>query len=300
MVEFFSERPLAGTAVTQRFTRTFGGDTLNCLVAASRLGSRCGYITRVGDDPFANFLVACWQREGINVEAVRRVPGFNGVYFISTTPSGEREFIYYRRGSAASTLSARDASAGYLRRAKVFHSSGITQALSSSARRCVAHAYRAASRLGLRTSYDPNFRPRLWPAERARAAFEEIAPHIQVILPSSPEDTLALAGSADPRRAIEHFWRLGIGIVAVKQGAKGCWLGYQRRKRHIAAPAAKVVDTTGAGDAFDGAFLHGLALGMSPEEAARLAVATAALSLRARGAIAGLPRRATAYRLAGL
>jgi 2-dehydro-3-deoxygluconokinase len=300
MVEFCSRQPLSYEAPTQGFTRTFGGDTLNCLVAASRLGSRCGYLTRVGDDPFAEFLLASWRREGINLDAVRRVPGFNGIYFISTTPAGEREFHYYRRGSAASALRRSDLSRRYLARARALHSSGITQALSPSARKCVAHAYRQAKNLGLLTSFDPNFRPRLWSAEEARAAFAEIVPCLDVVLPSAPEDTLVLAGTADPRRAIDRFWKLGVAIVAVKHGANGCWLGYQGSKEHVAAFPARVVDSTGAGDAFDGAFLHALALGMPPPQAARLAAATAALSLKARGAIAGLPGRGAAYRLAGL
>lgn len=239
MVEFFSPKALSHTASTQAFTRTFGGDTLNCLVAARRLGSRCGYITRIGDDPFADFLLACWQREGVNLEAVRRLPGFNGVYFISTTPSGEREFIYYRRGSAASTLSPRDITRRYLARARILHSSGITQALSGSARAAVAHAYRLAKRLGLLTSFDPNFRPKLWSLREARRALAEIIPYLDVVLPSAPEDTLALLAASDPRRAIDRLWHCGVPIVAVKQGAKGCWLGYQGRKQHLPAPPRK-------------------------------------------------------------
>ncbi len=88
----------------------------------------------------------------------------------------------------------------------------------------------------------------------------------------------------------------GVGTVAVKLGEKGCLLGHAGRLVAIPpfVPEA-VVDATGAGDAFDGAFLHGLVSDLSSEEAARLAVVCAALSLRKRGAIGGLPYRDEAY-----
>ena len=101
MVELFSEEPIARAG---SFRKAVGGDALNTLVAAARLGASTGFVTRVGDDPFAPFLLESWRAEGIDVSHARFVEGFNAVYFISLLPGGEREFTYYRSGSAASTM----------------------------------------------------------------------------------------------------------------------------------------------------------------------------------------------------
>src|SRR3972149_1098464 len=111
MVELHSEEPIARA---DSFHKAYGGDTLNTLVAAPRLGPGTGFVTRVGDDPFAPFLLEAWRAEGIDVSHARLVEGFNGLYLISLLPGGEREFTYYRNGSAASTMTPADLDPSYL------------------------------------------------------------------------------------------------------------------------------------------------------------------------------------------
>jgi 2-dehydro-3-deoxygluconokinase len=294
MVEFFSEEPIARAG---SFEKACGGDTLNTLVAAARLGARTGFVTRVGDDPFAPFLLEAWRAEGIDVSHADLVEGFNGIYFISLLPGGEREFTYYRRGSAASTMTPADLDPTYIGGARVLHVSGISQAISASCRETVLAAVRLARERGVLVSYDPNLRRKLWPSlAEARAAMQEVLPFADVVLPSAPEEMTELLDARTIEEGVERLWAAGVGTVAAKLGEKGCLLGYEGRV--IAIPpyvADSVVDATGAGDAFDGAFLHGLVSGLSPEEAARLAVVCAGLSLRKRGAIGGLPFREEAY-----
>ena len=101
MVELYGEEAVA-SGPTLRCT--VGGDTLNVAVAASRLGARTGFLTRVGDDIFAPLLLGRWEREGVDLSAVRVVPGFNACYVITLAPDGERSFTYYRQGSAPSMM----------------------------------------------------------------------------------------------------------------------------------------------------------------------------------------------------
>jgi 2-dehydro-3-deoxygluconokinase len=294
MVELHSEEPIAWAG---SFHKAFGGDTLNTLVAAARLGAGTGFVTRVGDDPFAPFLLEAWRAEGIDVSHVRLVDGFNGVYFISLLPGGEREFTYYRHGSAASTMTPADLDSSYIGGARVLHVSGISQAISPSCRETVLAAVGLAREQGVLVSFDPNLRRKLWPSlAEARAAMQEVLPFADIVLPSAPEEMTELLEVRTSEEGVERLWAAGVGTVAVKLGEKGCLLGHERRLVTIPphVPEA-VVDATGAGDAFDGAFLHGLVSGLSPEEAARLAVVCAALSLRKRGAIGGLPYRDEAY-----
>ncbi|HEY8745105.1 MAG TPA: sugar kinase [Chloroflexota bacterium] len=289
MIELFSDEPLAAAPA---FVKTFGGDTCNVLVAAARLGTSTGFITRVGDDPFGPFLRQAWQAEGIDVRQARLVDGFNGLYLISLLPGGEREFVYYRTGSAASTLQPSDLNEQSIAAAKVLHVSGISQAISPSSRATVLAAAQMARRNGVRVAFDPNLRLRLWSLEAAQAALAELLPYIDIALPSAPEESEVLIGEREPDRIAAYFLEAGVSLVAVKCGAEGVLVAQGSGRTAVAAHVPdQVRDTSGAGDVFGGAFLHGLIAGMTPVRAARLGVVAAGLKLRGRGAIASQARR---------
>lgn len=305
MVELRADGPLGEAA---HLTRACGGDTLNALVSAARLGSRCGFISRVGNDPFGHGLRRAWQAEGIDVTHAPLVDGENGVYFISLDADGEREFTYRRVGSAASGLGPADVDAAYLASAGTLLLSGITQAISQTAQAATRHAAQLARQAGTRVAFDPNYRPRLW-ADRAgdgagerageragldaaRAAFREVLPCVDLLLPSFPADAALLDHSAldhtpvDAPGAARAFADLGV-MVALKDGPHGAWLCEPGGEPlHVPAPpVADVLDTTGAGDAWNGAFLHALTRAQPPAQAARTAHACAAHAIRHRGAL---------------
>lgn len=289
MVELFSAERLS---IATSFQKSYGGDALNLLVAASRLGSQTGFITKVGDDPFAAYLLQSWRAEGIDTSEVKVVPGFNGLYFVSLLSGGEREFTYYRKGSAASTMSPEDLNGDALRQCKLLHVSGITQAISPTCRATVLEAVRLAKAGGALVSYDPNLRLRLWSLEEAREGLEEVLPYIDIILPSAPGETESLVAKPSPHEAIAYFWERGIKVVAVKLGAWGCVVGAEGAISVIPAVAPRgVQDTTGAGDAFNGGFLHGLIAGLSPSDAAKIGVVVSGLKVAGRGAVASLPTK---------
>jgi 2-dehydro-3-deoxygluconokinase len=288
MVEFFCDGPM-GQA--RSFQRSFGGDTLNLLAAASRLGRRCGYITRVGNDPFGPGLLDAWRSEGIDLTHAPLVSGYNGIYFISLLAGGEREFTYYRAGSAASALGPDDIDPQYIASARVVHSSGITQALSESCRAAVKRAFEAARQAGVMTSFDPNLRLKLWPIEQARDALAEVLPLVDVVMPAAPEETEQLIGVGDPEQAARHFHDQGVKIAVIKMGSKGCVVSDGGAMRWMPARRAPLVeDTTGAGDAFNGGFLTGLCMGYDAASSASIGAAVAGLKVRGRGAVASLPR----------
>ncbi|MCL4544579.1 MAG: sugar kinase [Chloroflexi bacterium] len=287
MVELFAQVPLAEAT---SFTKTYGGDTCNALVAASRLGSSVGFITRVGDDPFRSYLLSSWQAEGIDTSWCRVTAGCNGLYLISQQPQGEREFIYYRKGSAASTLEPGDLDQDALKRARLLLFSGITQAISASARATALRASEIVRAAGGDVAFDLNFRPRLWTATEARAALEEVLPFVSIALPSAPEETVAVLGLSDPAEVARFFLSKGVACAAVKLGSQGVLVADSKRSMFVAAVSpSRIVDTSGAGDTFNGAFLHGLLAGKSLEYAARVGVVAASLKVEGRGAIASQP-----------
>jgi 2-dehydro-3-deoxygluconokinase len=284
MVELYAE------GSDTRLRATVGGDALNVAVAAARLGARVGFLTRLGDDLFAPLLWERCRAEGLDLSFVRPCPGFTGLYLITLDARGERSFTYYRRGSAASTLEPADLDPAYLRRARFVHSSGITQAISPSARAAVRRLAFAARPWGLRFSYDPNFRPKLWTAAEARVELRTLLPFTFLLLPSAGPEGQALWGSDDPTVIARQALAAGCEIVAVKAGPAGCVVGTSHAL--TALPAVRhfpVRDTTGAGDAFDAAFLVALARGATPPQAGRFANLVAALKCTGRGALGALP-----------
>jgi 2-dehydro-3-deoxygluconokinase len=273
------------------FTRGWGGDTANFAVAAARLGGRVGYICRVGDDEFGTCFLELWQREGVDTSQVLvEANGFTGIYFIAIRVGGEHDFTYYRTDSPASHLSVDDLDPPYLEAARLFHTSGISQAISPSSREAVFHAMEIAKRAGVLVTYDPNLRLRLWPRHTARAVILSTCELADVVFPSL-EDVRSLLGPVSPEAAARRLLKRGPHIVVIKLGAGGCLVATEDRV--IRSPGFPVtpVDTTGAGDAFDGAFAVGLLEGRPLEETAAFANAVGALTTLGKGAVTPLPRR---------
>jgi len=288
MVEFNQSRD-----EPTRYTAGFGGDTSNCAIAASRIGARSGYITQLGDDVFGQQLMALWRDEHVDSAGVRMLPDAEtGVYFVTHGPKGHA-FTYRRAHSAASRMRADDAAfkpcLQQAARAGTLHVSGISQAISASARDTVFAAIELARHSGARISYDVNFRPRLWSVERARPVIERTAALCDIFLPSIDEVEL-LAGKRTPQEALQWAHGLGAPIVLLKLGAEGCWVS-QRGTTPIQLPPHRVqpVDATGAGDCFAGCLLARLAAGDDLVSAARAANVAAALSTLGVGAVAPLP-----------
>ena len=289
MIELFSDEPM-GSADT--FQRAYAGDTNNVLHMASRLGTSCGYVTRAAADAFGDFLLNAWRDNGIDTSAVRRVPGFTAVHFISLLPGGDREFIYYRKGSAASTMTPDDLDPDYIGAARVLHVGGIIQAVSPSCRATVLSAVQIAGEQGVTVSFDTNLRANMWSPSEAREALDEIVPHVDVLYISYPDETSALLGVDSPDEAVDFFQQRGVETIAVTSGPDGALVATPEGVYRAAAIAPNgVADTTGAGDAFVGGFLHCMVRGMGTEVGLRWGIASAGLKVAGRGGIASQPSR---------
>lgn len=300
MLEFNATRE-GSLSEVDRFAVGYGGDTSNFAVAASRLGGRVAYLTALGADAFGDRFMDLWAGEGIDTRHVRRDPEApTGIYFISRK-AGQHYFTYYRKGSAASRLSPADLPAAVLENARLLHVSGISQAISEQACDTVFAAIAIARAAGVKISYDPNLRLKLWPIERARAVIHETVRLADLVLPSY-EDAVALCGLEAPDAIAAHYLDMGPGIVVLKLGGEGALLatrgagGERRLSRFPAFPVASV-DMTGAGDTFDGAFVVAWLSGMALDEAVRFANAAGALTTTGLGAVTPIPRRPAVERL---
>ena len=297
MIELFSDEPI-GQAST--FNKSYAGDTNNVLHMASRLGISCGYITRVAEDPFGDYLLGAWQANSIDVSASKRVPGFTAVHFITLLEDGEREFAFYRKGSAASTMVPEDLDSEYIGESRILHVSGIIQAVSPSCRSTVLQAVQICKERGVLVSYDTNLRPSMWSAREARDALEEVLPYIDIVFTSYPEETSAVLGVQSEEAAVDFFRDLGVDTVAVTSGKNGAIVADSKNilKANAIAPKG-VSDTTGAGDAFVGGFLHCIVQDMGIGSGLRWGIASAGLKVAGRGGIASQPFRASVERVIG-
>ncbi|MEU5567543.1 sugar kinase [Micromonospora musae] len=289
LLEFSSvqDQPLDSA---EQFSVGFGGDTSNFVVAASRSGVSAGYITRIGDDEFGTSLLRLWEREGIDAtHVVRERGGRTGIYFISRDTRSS-SFTYYRAGSPSSRLRPEDVPLPAIEAAAALHVSGITQAISTTACDAAFHAMRAARERSTLVSYDPNYRPALWPLERARAVITRSVQLCDVALPNIEEGRL-LSERATPTEILRWFAALGPRIVVLKMGEQGALLWHKDQISEIRPHPVVPVDSTGAGDAFDGAFVARLVEGDTPVEAARYAAVTGALTTQGHGAVNPIPHR---------
>lgn len=271
------------------YKQGYGGDTSNFSIAVARQGVEVGYQTRIGNDTFGKKFLELWNKEGVSTElVVKDASSHTGLYFISYSEGGH-EFTYHRKGSAASLLKPDDIQEKAIKELKYLHVSGITQAISDSSCDAVFKAIELAKLHNVPISYDPNIRLKLWSLERAKAVVLHTAKLATIFMPSL-EEAQWLSGKMEPVEIIEYFQEHDIQNIVLKVGANGVYVAeHQEEIKRIPGISVNVVDATGAGDTFDGAFIARLVEGDSVVKAARYANIAAALSTQGYGAVESIP-----------
>lgn len=293
LIELSSDVSLSTAASLDKY---YGGDTIATAVSACRLGSKVGYITRVGCDYFKEFLMDSWQAEGLDISQVRLTGDFNGLYLLARPKNCAKEFSYYRKKTAASKLSIEDINEAYIEKAKIFYTTGIAQTLSLSAREAVSKAYAIAKSKGLTTAYDPNYSPLITTPEDAKECFDDVINDIDILFLSDKNDVAKLLDVSSIEKVIKHFWDLGVNTVVIKSGQnKGYYTGYAGDIVFCEFFASQTVDTTCSGDVFNGGFLHAISSGFSPFEATKLASVVSGLQAQKIGAIKSIPAKEEVY-----
>lgn len=281
-----------GLSMATSFDKYYGGDTLAAAVAAKRMGSKVGYITRVGCDYFKEYLLDSWQAEGIDISQVKLTEDTNGMYMLARTKTSEKEFAYYRKRTAASKLSVEDISRKYFEKADFFYTSGTTQSLSLTAREAVKKAYELAKELDITTAYDPNYSPLISSIEEAKEFFEEINSNLDILFLNDRNDMTQVCDCEFIEKTIKYCWDLGINIIVIKSPKNnGYYTGYAGDIVFTPFIESEIIDTTSAGDAFNGGFLHALSSGLAPVNATEFAAVVAGLQARGIGAIKSIPTR---------
>jgi 2-dehydro-3-deoxygluconokinase len=275
----------------------YAGDVCNTAVALARLARGTDvsvqFVTRLGDERHSDAMLAEWRAEGIDTALVDRLPGrAPGLYLIELDERGERSFSYYRSESPARELLAGEDHAAMLRAglegADWVFLSAVTLSLlaPSSQERLLALLDRLRAN-GTRVALDTNYRPHGWPdPDTASRRIAQALARCDLALPTL-DDERTLFGDRDLRACLDRVHGLGVPEVAVKLGPDGACVGWAGKSEQVAAvPDVDIVDSTGAGDAFDAAYLYARLTGSDPPAAAAAGNALAAATLGHRGAIA--------------
>ncbi|EPW5498519.1 TPA: sugar kinase [Vibrio vulnificus] len=289
--------------------QTFGGDTLNAAVYLSRGCEannkpdevKVSYVTALGNDPISTGMLTRWQDEGVSTDLVlrdeTRTPG---LYLIQLDEQGERTFLYWRNQSAARYL-LQHPNFGLIKQAltqvDAVFLSGISLAiLPDEDRISLLNLLVELKAQGVEIAFDSNFRPALWPRDdnqTVKNVYQAMYQLTDVALVTFDDEQL-IWGDETPEQTIERLTSLGVGKCIVKLGADGCLVQDSTNQGSGTAlapqavptqPVAQVVDTTSAGDSFNGGFLSAYLAGADLATACQRGNALAGAVIQHRGAI---------------
>lgn len=272
------------------FAVGFAGDTFNTAVYCRRLlpqEGRVGYLTLLGSDPLSNGFLALAEAERVDTSGVRRETAHNiGIYSVQTDAQGERSFHYWRDDSAARQMFRDPADLAAMSGAEILYLSAITLAIiTPEAREALIVRLTDLRSQGRRIAFDSNYRPRLWPdRDTARDWIRRMWQITDIALPSA-DDERALYGDTDDAEVLSRLRGWGCRSGALKCGASGPVAFDATVPAGHFPPATRVVDTTAAGDSFNGAFLAALLTGRDEATAMDWGHRTASAVIGQPGAI---------------
>ncbi len=278
-----AERPprMGETILGRSFALGPGGKGSNQAVAAARLGADVGFITRLGQDAFAEMALATWAEAGVRPAVTRDPDSYTGAAYIFIEEATGDNAIIICPGAAANIAPADlDARSEIISGAAVFVTQ-LEQPLDAAVR-----GLEIARANGVTTILNP---------APARALPDEVLALCDYVTPNESEAE-ALTGRpvADldgARAAGDLLLARGVGAAVITLGVRGAILhGHGRSELVPAVTAGPVVETTGAGDAFNGGFATALARGMDPAEAVRFGCAVAGISVTRAGTAPSMPR----------
>ncbi|XP_020594951.1 fructokinase-1-like [Phalaenopsis equestris] len=300
LIDFVPTVSGVSLAEAPEFVKAPGGAPANVSIAVSRLGGSSAFIGKLGDDDFGRMLSGILRDNDVSVAGVR-FDGFarTSLSFVTLRADGEREFMFYRHPSADMLLSPAELDLELIRRASIFHFGSISL-IAEPCRSAHLTAMLEAKNAGALLSYDPNLRLALWPsADEAKAQMLSIWDQVNIVKISDTELEFLTGKSSVEDDIVMSLWKPAMKLLVVTLGKDGCKYYTKNFLGTVDSIKVKPVDTTGAGDAFVGAMLWGIAKDLSTlkdekklKEVLRFANACGAITTTKKGAVPGLPSEA--------
>ncbi|HEY0870971.1 MAG TPA: sugar kinase [Acidothermaceae bacterium] len=275
-----------------RMVLGIAGAESNVAIGVRRLGHSVAWTGRVGADPIGRLVVRELRAEGVDVShATTDADAPTGFMLKVRRTTATSEVIYARKDSAGSRLQRSDLATDLIAAARVLHITGITMALSDSARDCVLAALDVARSHNVRICLDINHRNALWTDDAARSALLDVASRCDFMFASEHEAAL-LVGALSPTDAARAMADLGPQHAIIKRGDLGYVASIDGQLHSGAALSVPVADPVGAGDAFVAGYLASWLDGAPTADALRTANCAGAFVVAVSGDWEGLPTRA--------
>lgn len=275
----------------QTYRLGYAGDTLNTAWYMRALLPKdwsVDYFTALGEDRYSNDIRTFLGDNDIGTRFIGTVSGRRPGLYMIHQEKGDRHFTYWRENSAARLMAEdKDALHAALDGAELIYLSGISLAiLHPRARGRLLGAVVRARDAGAKIAFDPNIRPALWTNQRVMGAIiTATASLCDVALPTH-DDEASIFGDRSVDETADRYLELGVEEVVVKDGGNPALIATANERIKVAPPAgANVVDATGAGDSFNGAYLSARMAGMTLKEAAEAAHRVAGVVIGQRGAL---------------
>jgi sulfofructose kinase len=254
------------------FIKQGGGPVATALVALSRLGAKTAFVGKMGDDEFGNFMKKELKKENVDISKVVTEPGASSqfAFIIVDGETGKRTILWSQ--SDVSPLRESEIDQDFVTSARMLHLDGLQM-----------EAALASARWGRESGMTV-----VLDGDTLRDGIEELVKLTDVLI-ASHHFALQFTGEKDVDKAIYKMRSFGPKVVGVTLGVEGCVISWE--DNIIRKPAFKVdvVDTTGAGDVFHGAFIYGLLQNWDIDKTAVFANAVAAMKCRKLGGRAGIP-----------
>jgi sugar/nucleoside kinase (ribokinase family) len=265
----------------ERMELHVGGCASNTGLVLGKLGVNTVVVGKVGSDPLGDFVVGELQKHHVHTTGVQRDRDiWTASTMVMVHPDGERSFIHHVGANGRFCLN--DVEMEVVRRSKILHVAGafLMPAMDGQPS---AELLKRAREMGVITCLDT-----AWDTSgQWMETLHPCLPHLDYFVPSY-EEAKQLAGRTEPETIADVFLSEGVGTVALKMSAEGCYIKNSQTARHFPAYKVNAIDELGAGDCFAAGFLAGLAKGWNIERTAQFANAVGALCVTALGATTGI------------
>ncbi|NHN61100.1 MULTISPECIES: bifunctional 2-dehydro-3-deoxygluconokinase/2-dehydro-3-deoxygalactonokinase [Halorussus] len=268
------------------------GAESNVAVAAARLGADAAWTSKLPDSPLGRRVVSGLRRHGVETDVAWSDEGRQGTYYLEYggKPRGTN-VIYDRTGAAVTTAETDELPVDRIREAEAFHTSGITPALSPTLESTTADLLAAAGDAGTATSFDVNYRSKLWEPAEARETLEALFPDVDLLMVAERDARKVLGREGDAGEiAAGLAEEFDFETVVVTRGEDGALARHDGETYEQPAIETDTLDPIGTGDAFLGAFLARRLAGDGVAAALEYGSATAALKRTIPGDVAVVTR----------